>query len=138
MTASIRITEVSKSFKQETTVLSKVSLEIEEGSFVVLVGPSGCGKSTLLNMTAGLLSPTSGKIYYKERLLTDPCLEIGYLTQKDTLMPWRNVERNVEMPLEIRGVRKRERRGRAHQIIERVGLKGSEKLYPHELSGGML
>ena len=141
MTAVIRIDQLSKSFvrgNQEITVLGNVHLDIEQGSFVVVVGPSGCGKSTLLNIVAGLLPATSGSVYYKESQMVNPRLEIGYLTQKDTLMPWRSVESNIMMPLEIRGVGKAERQRQAQELIERVGLKGFGKHYPHELSGGML
>src|SRR5690349_17516941 len=107
MNAVIRIEGVSKSFlhdRQESIVLADMSLEIERGSFVVIVGPSGCGKSTLLNIVAGLLPASTGRVYYQDQLMVAPRLEIGYLTQKDTLMPWRSVERNVELPLEIRGI----------------------------------
>ena len=141
MTAIIRIEQLDKSFvrgNREIAVLTNISLEVEQGSFVVIVGPSGCGKSTLLNIVAGLLPATSGSIYYKNSLMITPRLEVGYLTQKDTLMPWRNVESNIEMPLEIRGVKKMERKEIVSNLIRAVGLKGFEKHYPHELSGGML
>jgi NitT/TauT family transport system ATP-binding protein len=141
MSVIIRVEQLSKSFireSQEILVLHKVNLEIENGSFVVIVGPSGCGKTTLLNIVAGLLSPGSGAVYYKGTPINGPRLEVGYLTQKDTLMPWRTVERNIEMPLEIRGIPRQERRQRVAEFIRMVGLQGFEKLYPHELSGGML
>lgn len=141
MAILIRAERVSRSFvhaHREITVLDGVSLEIEQGSFVVIVGPSGCGKSTLLNIIAGLLPVTAGNVYYKGNLMANPRLEMGYLTQKDTLMPWRTVEQNIEMPLEIRGIAKKERRLRANDLMVRVGLGGSGKLYPRELSGGML
>src|SRR5579859_216680 len=141
MDAIIRTVQLSKSFirsDQEIAVLSNVSLLVEQGSFVVIVGPSGCGKSTLLNIVAGLLPATSGSIYYKESLMINPRLEVGYLTQKDTLMPWRSVESNIEMPLEIRGVKKGLRQRTAKELIQKVGLKGFENHYPRELSGGML
>jgi len=141
MTAIIRTEQVSKVFvreNQEIAVLSDVSIQIEQGSFVVLVGPSGCGKSTLLNIVAGLLPVTEGKVYYRDSLMVKPRLEVGYLTQKDTLMPWRTIERNVEMPLEIRKVGKAARQHKADELLQKVGLKGFEKLYPRELSGGML
>jgi len=137
----MRIEQVSKLFlrdNQEISVLKSINLEIEQGSFVVIVGPSGCGKSTLLNIVAGLLPATSGSVSYKDKLIVKPLLELGYLTQKDTLMPWRSVAHNIEMPLEIRGMNKTERRIKASEFIQAVGLKGFEKHYPHELSGGML
>lgn len=141
MTAIIRTEQLSKSFvrsDQEISVLSGTSLEIEQSSFVTIVGPSGCGKSTLLSIIAGLLPATSGKAYYKDSPMIDPRLEVGYLTQKDTLMPWCTITRNIEMPLEIRGVKKKIIRDKVNEVIQRVGLKGFEKHYPRELSGGML
>lgn len=141
MNSIIRVEHLRKSFirgDQEITVLNDVNLQIEQGSFVVVVGPSGCGKSTLLNIVAGLLPATAGQVYYKDRLMTATHLEVGYLTQKDTLMPWRTVERNIRMPLEIRGLGKEERQRKTLELITSVGLKGFEKHYPHELSGGML
>ena len=141
MTAIIRVEQLKKSFirgDQEITVLANMDLEIEQGSFVVVVGPSGCGKSTLLNIIAGLLPATAGSVYYKDSLMVKTHLEVGYLTQKDTLMPWRNVENNIMMPLEIRGMSKEERKIKAQELIASVGLQGFEKHYPHELSGGML
>jgi NitT/TauT family transport system ATP-binding protein len=83
--------------------LRELSVSIAEGSFVTMLGRSGCGKSTLLNMLAGLTSPSAGEIRYRDSPLTGPDTQIGYLTQHDTLMPWRDVLRNVEMPLEIQG-----------------------------------
>ena len=141
MAALIRVEKVIRSFvhnQQEIPVLNGITLEIEQGSFVVLVGPSGCGKSTLLNIIAGLLPATTGSVYYKDRPVVNPHLEMGYLTQKDTLMPWRNIEHNIEMPLEIRSVNNRERKRRARELMRIVGLAGFEKSYPRELSGGML
>jgi len=141
MATIIRIEQVSKSFvhgDQELAVLTNVNLQIEQGSFVVMVGPSGCGKSTLLNAVAGLVPTTSGMIYYNNSPMINPRLEVGYLTQKDTLMPWRNVEHNIAMPLEIRGIQKNERQQITGELIQKVGLKGFEKHYPRELSGGML
>jgi NitT/TauT family transport system ATP-binding protein len=141
MAAILRTNEVQKAFvrgNQEITVLDNINLEVEEGSFVVLVGPSGCGKSTLLNLFAGLTQTTGGGVFYRGTPMNRPRLEVGYLTQKDTLMPWRNVQRNVEMPLEVRGVSKEKRKEIASELIQAVGLKGFEKHYPHELSGGML
>ena len=141
MAVIIRAEQLKKTFirdDRENVVLSDLNVEIEQGSFVTLVGPSGCGKSTFLNIAAGLLPATAGRVYYKDSPMVNPRLEIGYLTQKETLMPWRNIEHNIEMPLEIRGVKKEMRRQAARELIQRVGLQGFGKHYPHELSGGML
>ncbi|WP_022884794.1 ABC transporter ATP-binding protein [Glaciibacter superstes] len=140
MTTQFAVRKVSKHFSkdgEDLVALREVDLDVEEGSFVVLLGRSGCGKSTLLNLLAGLTTATSGAITYQGEKITDVRTQVGYLTQQDTLMPWRDVQRNVEMPRELRGERREVRRAAAGQLIERVGLSGFEKSYPRELSGGM-
>ncbi|QBD81309.1 ABC transporter ATP-binding protein [Ktedonosporobacter rubrisoli] len=141
MTSILRVDQVSKTFlraQQRLAVLREVSVEIEQGTFVVIVGPSGCGKSTLLNLLAGLLAPESGTVWYQGQPVLAPSPSVGYLTQKETLMPWRSIESNIALPLEIRGVKKAERQRRVRELMETVGLQGWEKQYPRELSGGML
>jgi NitT/TauT family transport system ATP-binding protein len=140
VSALLRTKGLSKQFAKDDVAivaLRDFSLGIEEGSFVTVLGRSGCGKSTMLNLLAGLTEPTAGDVRYRDQELTGPHVEIGYLTQSDTLMPWRDVQRNVEMPLEIQGVATAERRTVAADLIRRVGLAGFEKHYPRELSGGM-
>ncbi|WP_199430761.1 ABC transporter ATP-binding protein [Qaidamihabitans albus] len=140
MTALLQTKELTKQFAKDdvaTVALRDFTLSIEEGSFVTVLGRSGCGKSTMLNLLAGLTEPSAGEVRYRDRRLTGPDTEIGYLTQSDTLMPWRGVLRNVEMPLEIRGVPAAERREVAAALVERVGLGGFGDHYPRELSGGM-
>jgi NitT/TauT family transport system ATP-binding protein len=140
VTAVLQVGGLTKHFAKDDTAvvaLRDFSLDIEEGSFVSVLGRSGCGKSTMLNLLAGLAEPTTGTVRYRDKAMAGPHTEIGYLTQSDTLMPWRDVRRNVEMPLEIRGVAARERRERATELIRSVGLTGFEKHYPRELSGGM-
>ncbi|HEX6355923.1 ABC transporter ATP-binding protein [Actinophytocola sp.] len=140
MTAVLQVDGLTKHFAKDDTAvvaLRDFSLDIAEGSFVTVLGRSGCGKSTMLNLLAGLAEPTTGTVRYRDHPLTGPHTEIGYLTQSDTLMPWRDVQRNVEMPLEISGIAAKERRARAAELIRRVGLAGFEKHYPRELSGGM-
>jgi NitT/TauT family transport system ATP-binding protein len=117
--------------------LRKVELTVRRGEFVCLVGPSGCGKSTILNMFAGLVTPTDGTILHEGRTVTGVNTHVGYVTQDDSLLPWRTVLANVELALECKGVARTERRDRALDYLARVGLKGHEELYPHELSGGM-
>jgi NitT/TauT family transport system ATP-binding protein len=131
---------VTKQFAKDDEAiiaLRDLTLTFDEGSFVSVLGRSGCGKSTLLNILAGLTVPSSGEIRYRGRTLTGPNTQIGYLTQHDTLMPWRDVQRNVEMPLEIRGVSRDQRQQVAADLVQRVGLAGFERHYPRELSGGM-
>lgn len=140
MAAVLEVVSLEKSYLKDDkriVALRDVDLSVAEGSFVTILGRSGCGKSTLLNIVAGLLAPTSGHVAYRGQTTTGPRVELAYLTQHDTLMPWRDVQRNVEMPLELRGVPKQERRQRALDLINRVGLSGFEKHYPRELSGGM-
>ncbi|HSC43711.1 MAG TPA: ABC transporter ATP-binding protein [Candidatus Binatia bacterium] len=117
--------------------VESIDLTIEEGEFVTVVGPSGCGKSTLLNLCVGLLRASSGQILFRGQAIDGICTKIGYVTQKDNLLPWRTLVENVEIALEIRGVEEKTRRRSAEEWIERVGLKGFEEHYPHELSGGM-
>ncbi|MFK4100464.1 ABC transporter ATP-binding protein [Streptomyces sp. NPDC019531] len=140
MTAVLEIRGLSKQFVKDDlgiVALRDLSLEIEEGCFVTVLGRSGCGKSTMLNMMSGLIPPTSGEVRFRDRKVTGPRSDVGYLTQSDTLMPWRDVRRNVEMPMELKGVPSKERRERATDLIGRVGLTGFERHYPRELSGGM-
>ena len=132
--------DLGKSFLKDDryiVALRGFDLIVEQGSFVCVLGRSGCGKSTLLNLMAGLSRPSEGDVSYRGTPVMRPNPAVGYLTQSDTLMPWRDVRRNVEMPLEIRGAGGSDRRGRAERLIEAVGLRGFEKHYPRELSGGM-
>lgn len=119
------------------TAVRDITLDIEKGQFVTLVGPSGCGKSTLLNMAAGLYQPTSGAVFYQGEPVTGINHRVGYMTQNDHLLPWRDVAANVMVPLEIRGVPKAQAKERVYALLEKVGLKGFEKAYPAQLSGGM-
>lgn len=120
------------------TAVQSIDLDIEPASFVSIIGPSGCGKSTLLNMAAGLLKPTRGRVLAKGVELTGINMGAGYLTQHDTLLPWRTVEKNVGIALEIQGnLEKAERREKVQAVLSDVGLTGSENQFPSQLSGGM-
>ncbi|EWT07324.1 ABC transporter ATP-binding protein [Intrasporangium chromatireducens Q5-1] len=122
---------------EAVTVMEGLDLTIREGEFVCVVGPSGCGKSTLLNMSAGLMRASAGKVLYDGAPVPEPNTKVGYITQKDNLMPWRTVKANIELPLQIRGAAKAEREQRVKEMIQLVGLAGFEKALPSELSGGM-
>lgn len=122
---------------KRVVALDSISLTVAAGEFVTIVGPSGCGKSTLLNLIVGLLRTSAGRISFRGEPIDGICTRIGYVTQKDNLLPWRTLAENVEIALEIREVGKAERKRQSLELIERVGLSGFEDHYPHELSGGM-
>ena len=117
--------------------LAPVSLSIPPGRFVSLIGPSGCGKSTIFNVIAGLLEPTGGRVLIDGIDATGTIGRVGYMLQKDLLLPWRTVLDNVILGMEIQGVPAREARNRALPLLRRYGLAGFEHLYPNSLSGGM-
>ena len=127
---------------RSVTALKDVSLDIRTGEFLSLLGPSGCGKSTFLRVVADLIAPTGGSLKVlgvtpeAARLRRD----IGFVFQDAALLPWRSAIQNVELPLEVaRGKTQTTKAARAtpRELLELVGLKGSENAYPHELSGGM-
>ena len=129
----IDIRHVSKSFHKRDAVVDAVrdiTLTIARHEIVAVIGPSGCGKSTLLNMIAGLYAPTRGHIVYKGARVADVNTDVGYMTQKDNLLPWRNVRDNVAFPLELAGVARSERMERADRVIQHVGLDGFEDRFP--------
>jgi len=140
---NLKASNVSKTFfagGREVHALSGVSLEIEQGSFVALIGPSGCGKSTLLQMLAGLMSPTSGHVWYAGRKIDRVPPDILYVFQQYTrsLFPWKTVIGNVSFGLQHkRGITTDEIRRTVEELIELVGLAGFESHYPWQLSGGM-
>jgi ABC-type nitrate/sulfonate/bicarbonate transport system ATPase subunit len=134
--ASIDIRNVRKNFGI-VPVLHGVDLAIENGEFVVLVGPSGCGKSTLFNIIAGLLQPTEGRVLIDGEDATATIGRVGYMLQKDLLLPWRTVLDNVILGMEIQGKSLKEARERALPLLQKYGLAGFEYLYPNSLSGGM-
>jgi NitT/TauT family transport system ATP-binding protein len=118
-------------------VVDDVSLEISRNEFVSLVGPSGCGKSTLLNLAAGLDSPTKGEVHFNGNIVSSINSAVGYMTQKDTLLPWKTTGENVAVPLAIRGVGRVERNRLVKHYLSLMGLEAFENHYPSQLSGGM-
>jgi NitT/TauT family transport system ATP-binding protein len=142
----LRLRDVSKEFVasrtgQRTLAVTGVNLEIQAGEFVCVVGPSGCGKSTILNLIAGLDVPTAGTIEMDGAAIRGPGAERGVMFQDYALMPWQNVYDNVGFGLRHGAPGKRftpdEREARIRQHVDLVALTGSEKKYPHQLSGGM-
>ncbi|WP_169950929.1 ABC transporter ATP-binding protein [Microbispora sp. H11081] len=133
---AIRLDGVSLGYGRQA-VLRDLRLDITPGEVLVLVGPSGSGKSTVLRAIAGLLTPRAGRVLAEGVPVTGPSSSRAMVFQDDALLPWRTVRRNVELPLRIRGVPRRERRAAAESWIARVGLAGCEDRLPRELSGGM-
>ena len=123
----------------EVQALSNVDLQIGEGEFVSFIGPSGCGKTTLLRVIADLEQPTAGTILVNGITPEDARLQrhYGYIFQAPALYPWRTVERNVALPLEIMGFDADERRKRVERYLKLVNLSGFERKFPWQLSGGM-
>lgn len=119
------------------TAVKDTTLAIAPGEFVSVVGPTGCGKSTLLNVAAGLLQPSSGAVHVLGKPLVGINRLSGYMFQAESLMPWRSALDNVLAGLEFAGVERAEAERRAREWLDRVGLRGFEQRYPHELSGGM-
>lgn len=135
----IVIEGVSKVFtdskKKQVSALEDINFAIQDEEFVVLVGPSGCGKSTLLNIVGGLLSPTSGQVYFDG--IADKTPSLGIVFQEIALFPWRTVFQNVVYGLEEQKLSKQEQKEKGQHYIDMVGLSGFEDAYPKQLSGGM-
>ena len=134
------VDQVSMAFATPTgsfQALAPVTLSIPRGRFVSLIGPSGCGKSTIFNIIAGLLEPSGGRVLIDGMDATGTIGRVGYMLQKDLLLPWRTVLDNVILGMEVQGVPLREARDRALPLLHRYGLSDFEYLYPSSLSGGM-
>lgn len=130
---NLKFTEVGYTYHTlsgETHAVENLSFCVEEGEFVSVIGPSGCGKSTILSLAAGLIAPSSGKIERGGG-------EFGYMLQTDALFPWRTVEQNIFLPLEVKKKNTPEMRQNALMLAEKYGLKDFLKKSPAQLSGGM-
>lgn len=128
---SITLDKVDKKYPTGVQALDPISLQIAGGEFISIVGPSGCGKSTLLRIVAGLVAPSSGACQRPDNATA------AFVFQEAALLPWRNVTRNAELLMELEHYPLEERRVRAAEALKLVGIEGFEKLYPHQLSGGM-
>jgi len=129
----VQATEISRAFPGGVQALDRLSFSINAGDFVAILGPSGCGKSTLLRLIAGLDHPTGGTL-----LISDQSrLKMAYVFQDAHLLPWRNVLRNVALPLELAGTSHSERKEKALAALEQVGLSDAITRHPAQLSGGM-
>ena len=141
MQAYIRGRDVNLTFRPPNRgpvrALQGFDIDIGEGEFLSIVGPSGCGKSTFLNVLLGLIKPDSGDIRMHGKPITGPGTDRAMVFQEFGLLPWRTVQNNIELGLELKGVASSLRRATSQRLIEMVGLAGFEGHYPHELSGGM-
>lgn len=134
------LTNVSKTYARNAVVaLENVNLTLRHGSFTSVIGSSGCGKSTLLKIMAGLIPPTKGRVMLQDKPVTGPRRDIGMMFQQATLFPWKTAVENIVLPIEIRDGKAaaKQARAKAHDLLDIVGLKGFENVYPNELSGGM-
>lgn len=140
MPVKVQLEKVGMAFTTNAGVFRAVApldIKIETGRFVSLVGPSGCGKSTLFNVIAGLLQPTEGRVLIDGEDATGIIGRVGYMLQKDLLLPWRTVLDNVILGMEVQGMPLKQARERALPLLRKYGLAGFEYLYPNSLSGGM-
>ena len=122
---------------ETVTALAGLSLHVDRGEFVALIGPSGCGKSTLLSIVAGLETPTAGSVSLGGDSARSRLGRVGYMPQRDLLLPWRRALDNAAAGLEVKGVPRAEARDRARSLFAEFGLAGFERSYPPALSGGM-
>lgn len=124
------VTMVYHTKRQETVAVKDLTFSIEQGEFCAIIGPSGCGKTTILSLAAKLLTPTYGEIKADN-------ISLGYMLQKDELFPWRTIEKNILLPLEIKKINDNMHKQRALALAEKYGLNDFLLSYPHQLSGGM-
>ncbi|CAM5216366.1 NitT/TauT family transport system ATP-binding protein OS=Castellaniella defragrans OX=75697 GN=HNR28_000909 PE=4 SV=1 [Castellaniella defragrans] len=138
---AIEMQQISKTYNggkvNEIRALHDIQKTVWQGRIVSVVGPSGCGKSTLLKLIAGLELPTSGVLEINGTAVTGPRRDIGIVFQEATLLPWRTVEKNITLPVEIYGREDDTLQQRVEELLELVQLDGFRKRYPVELSGGM-
>ena len=135
--AEVAIEGVSKQFRSGALALRNISMQVEQGEFVSLLGPSGCGKSTLLRLVSGLTQPTSGQITANGMTPANARALMSFIFQDATLLPWRTVEQNVGLGLELEHTAKAIRREKVAQMLELVGLTHVATRFPRQLSGGM-
>lgn len=121
----------------EITAIQDISFNAKKGEFVSIVGPSGCGKSTLLSIISGILKPTNGEVFVNGERINGITSHIGYMLQKDNLLDWRTIYKNVLLGLEIRKIKTQENINRAENLLKTYGLYEFRDKYPSQLSGGM-
>lgn len=120
----------------EISAIENLSFSCQEGDFISIIGPSGCGKTTVLSIIAGLMKPSSGQVILNDVNSTEKT-GVGYMLQKDHLFPWRTIEKNIYLPLEIKKIKTKEKIEYANLLLNKYGLENFKKKYPDQLSGGM-
>ncbi len=125
-----------QTLEDEILAIKDLTFDCNEGQFLSIIGPSGCGKTTILSMIAGLIKPSEGKILLDGKPVSVHN-DLGYMLQKDHLFDWRNIEKNVILPLEIKKKNSPNDKDFALSLLEKYGLQGFRKKYPYQLSGGM-
>lgn len=133
----ISLNAVSFGYSRKRLVLQDLDLRIRQGEFLTLLGPSGCGKSTILNLIAGFYSPLLGSVTHGGGEIKGPSVSRGVVFQSNALFDWMTVEQNVGFGFRFQSIPKHEKRKRVETIIALVGLRGNERKYPYQLSGGM-
>lgn len=137
----LKIEKINKEYplsnKETFETLKDICMDIKYGEFVSIIGPSGCGKSTLFNIISGIENPSSGEILLDNKLITNNKGLVGYMPQKDYLLPWRTVLENSILGMEIQGFSKKEAKEKANEYLEIFELQAFKNEYPSALSGGM-
>lgn len=136
----LKVENIDKSYKNNKKhhkVLENINLEIREGEFVSLLGPSGCGKTTLLNIIGGFLHSDKGSISVNGKIVKSPGIDRAFVFQNYALFPWKTVEDNIMFPMRQQKMTKKDMEVKLNELLEISALTGKEKLYPHQLSGGM-
>lgn len=140
MNKILELKDVSLTYQtldDEITAIRNLSFSCQNEDFVSIIGPSGCGKTTVLSLIAGLIKPSSGTILFEGKARDEKRLSIGYMLQKDQLFPWRTIEKNIFLPLEIKGQNTPKNKEYARALLCKYGLSAFKNKYPDQLSGGM-
>ena len=131
------ITKIYQAKNGETKAIDNISFDVKKGEFVSIIGPSGCGKSTLLSIISGLEKKNSGEVYLDGKRIEGISEDIGYMLQKDSLLEWKTIYKNVILGLEIRGIKTKENEEYALELLKKYKLYDFKDKYPTQLSGGM-
>ena len=132
----LKVVGVTREYNHKN-IIEDIHIHLHQGEFVSILGPSGCGKSTLFNVIAGLLTPEAGQVFVNDLDVTGKTGVVSYMYQRDLLLPWRNVIDNGILPLEIRGISKKEAREKVKAMLPVFQLQDDGEKYPVQLSGGM-